>query len=163
MPLVTPDIMREWRLCTGLYKGLQNELILKNLHKTSMRDSLLCPSHSGCAVSGIHTPMQEARTNGRFGWVCSATELKKNSDRQNNPDLDNEDKTNSIQVTALPPKSTVDVTFFFFNIYFYFWAGFTPILSRSITAGYWRDFRKEDEKQRIAFNFSLVFSWVISN
>lgn len=50
-----------------------------------------------CAVSGIHTPMEEARTNGWFGWVCSGTELKKNSDRQNNPHLGNEDKTNSIQ------------------------------------------------------------------
>lgn len=90
--LIIPDIMCEWRMCTGLFKGVQNELILKYLHKSSMRDSHLCPSQSGCAMSGIHTPLEEARTNGQFSWVCSGTELKKNSDRQNNPDLDNEDK-----------------------------------------------------------------------
>lgn len=76
-------------------------LIHKYLHKSSMRDSLLCPSHSGCAVSGIHTPMEEARTNGQSGWVCSGTVLKKNSHRQNNPDLDNEDKTSSTQQSRL--------------------------------------------------------------
>lgn len=92
MPLVTPDITCEWRMGTGLFKGVQNKLILKYLHKSSMRDSHLCLSHSGCAVSGIHTPLEEARTNGQFCWVCSGTELKKNSDRQNNPDLDNDDK-----------------------------------------------------------------------
>lgn len=98
---MTPDIMHEWRMCTALFKGLQNELILKYLHKSSMRDSLLCPSHSGCAVQGIHTPVEEARINGQIGWVCSRTELKKNSDRQNNPHLDNEEKASSIQQSRL--------------------------------------------------------------
>lgn len=101
VPLLTPDTMCEWRTCTGLFKGLQKELILKYLHKSTMRDSHLCPSRSGCAVLGIHTPMEEARTNGWFGWACSGTELKKNSDRQNNPDLDNEDKISSIQQSRL--------------------------------------------------------------
>lgn len=94
-------LLHVWRMCTGLFKGLQNVLVLKYLHKSSTRNSLLCPSHSGCAVSRIYTPTKEARTNGQFGWVCSGTELKKNSDRQNNPDLDNKDKTSSIQQSGL--------------------------------------------------------------
>lgn len=100
MPLITPDIMHVRRMCTGLFKGLQNVLILKYLHKSSTRDSLLCPITQWlCYVRNTNT--NGGSQDKQFGLVSSGAVLKKISDRQNNPDLDNEDKTSSIQQSRL--------------------------------------------------------------
>lgn len=48
--------MCEWRMCAGLFKGLQNELILKYLHK-SKHEGLTPVSITQwlCCVRNTHT------------------------------------------------------------------------------------------------------------
>lgn len=75
VPLITSDIMHVWRMCTGLFKGLQNVLILKYLHRAA-RGTHSCTHHTVAVLCQEYTH-QQSQDKWTVCWVCSGTELKK--------------------------------------------------------------------------------------